>query len=494
MSGRLGNYWELVKAAEQARVTITKAQQKQIAGLYQEISDDLNHRLQRYNPDSLTYRWVKDYAQSLQKDSKRLYTVIKAGVADSLLQSAKAPVKAEQTFYSKLAPELSEHFSDVFSRVPQSAADELMSGGIYKDFSGLSERIWNYRKKYNRDIQTVIVKGIEAQKSAFDLAKDLEMYVDPKAAKPWNWNIVYPGVNQVVDYNAQRLSRTAVTHAYQLSFERATKDNPFVESYKWHSSHGARMCELCAQRDGRIYQKDALPFDHPNGMCTVTAVIPKSYDEIGQELGDWAAGKSDNPELDKWLGNSVAESKKRDIIKSIDIDDFELLADTHKISPEVSNVISNTIHEYEQAGGMYISEAKFGDFYDEMSGKPALFQVYPNEYGSININVNSRILAGMSIEEIDKKIASTAINLPSNLKEAIIHECGHAKSYYGKSISEIKEMNKNLLTKGVKGISKIAETDGAECIAEVEVLLSRESKVPPEAMKLYIENVKEANL
>jgi hypothetical protein len=100
----------------------------------------------------------------------------------------------------------------------------------------------------------------------------------------------------------------------------------------------------------------------------------------------------------------------------------------------------------------------------------------------------------MSIEEIDKKIASTAINLPSNLKEAIIHECGHAKSYYGKSISEIKEMNKNLLTKGVKGISKIAETDGAECIAEVEVLLSRESKVPPEAMKLYIENVKEANL
>ena len=301
MSGRLGNYWELVKAAEQARVAITKAQQKQIADLYQEIADDLNHRLQRYNPESLTYRWVKDYAKGLQKDSKRLYAVIKSGVADSLLQSAKAPVKAEQAFYSKLAPELSQHFSDVFSRVPQSAADELMSGGIYKDFSGLSDRIWNYRKKYNRDIQTVIVKGIQAQKSAFDLAKDLEMYVDPKAAKPWNWNVVYPGVNQVVDYNAQRLARTAVTHAYQLSFQRATKDNPFVESYKWHSSHSARMCELCAQRDGRIYRKDALPFDHPNGMCTVTAVIPKSYNEIGKELGDWAAGKSDNPELDKWL-------------------------------------------------------------------------------------------------------------------------------------------------------------------------------------------------
>lgn len=328
MSGRLGNYWELVKAAEQARIAITKAQQKQIADLYQEIADDLNHRLQRYDSKSLTYRWVKDYAKNLQKDSKRLYTTIKSGVADSLLQSAKAPVKAEQAFYSGLASglskhasdALSKHFSDVFSRVPQSAADELMSGGIYKDFSGLSDRIWNYRKKYNRDIQTVIVKGIQAQKSAFDLAKDLEMYVDPKAAKPWNWNIVYPGVNQVVDYNAQRLARTAVTHAYQLSFQRATKDNPFVESYKWHSSHGSRMCELCAQRDGRIYRKDALPFDHPNGMCTVTAVIPKSYDEIGKELGDWAAGKSDSPALDKWLlksddGNDTISINKQQPLK-----------------------------------------------------------------------------------------------------------------------------------------------------------------------------------
>ena len=347
MSGRLGNYWELIKAAEQARIAITKAQQKQIADLYQEIADDLNHRLQRYNPESLTYRWVKDYAKSLQKDSKRLYTTIKTGVADSLLQSAKAPVRAEQAFYSKLAPELSEHFSDVFSRVPQSAADELMSGGIYKDFSGLSDRIWNYRKKYNRDIQTVIVKGIDAQKSAFDLAKDLEMYVDPKAAKPWNWNIVYPGVNQVVDYNAQRLARTAVTHAYQLSFQRATKDNPFVESYKWHSSHGARMCELCAQRDGRIYRKDALPFDHPNGMCTVTAVIPKSYDEISKELGDWAAGKNDNPALNKWLLKSdnkdlqIANKESINPLEKLQQLKYNKLKNQERLSPVDQKILNS---------------------------------------------------------------------------------------------------------------------------------------------------------
>jgi hypothetical protein len=397
MSGRLGNYRELVKAAEQARVAITKAQQKQIADLYQEIADDLNHRLQRYDSKSLTYRWVKDYAKNLQKDSKRLYTTIKSGVADSLLQSAKAPVKAEQAFYSKLAPELSEHFSDVFSRVPQSAADELMSGGIYKDFSGLSDRIWNYRKKYNRDIQTVIVKGIDAQKSAFDLAKDLEMYVDPKAAKPWNWNIVYPGVNQVVDYNAQRLARTAVTHAYQLSFQRATKDNPFVESYKWHSSHGARMCELCAQRDGRIYQKDALPFDHPNGMCTVTAVIPKSYDEIGKELGDWAAGKSDNPELDKWLlksdnGNDTIGMSKQQSLKI----DLQLFSEKD-IKNQSSNSLNHAIGQYQKRinehNDKISNPEKYTTSWDSMSDEQqnGLIRHWEKEVRNFNQSIEDRI-------------------------------------------------------------------------------------------------------
>ena len=486
MSGRLGNYWELVKAAEQARIAITKAQQKQIAGLYQEIADDLNHKLQRYNPESLTYRWVKDYAKSLQKDSKRLYTVIKAGVADGLLQSAKAPVKAEQTFQSKLAPELSEHFSDVFSRVPQSAADELMSGGIYKDFSGLSERIWNYRKKYNRDIQTVIIKGIEAQKSAFDLAKDLEMYVDPKAAKPWNWNIVYPGVNQVVDYNAQRLSRTAITHAYQLSFQRATKDNPFVESYKWHSSHGARMCELCAQRDGRIYQKDALPFDHPNGMCTVTAVIPKSYDEIGQELGDWAAGKSDNPELDKWLGNSVAESKKRGIIKSLTIDDFKAANSGGKISDECLNEIARCV---EKADAKYDS-VHIAPIARTAEGQPVFQTVVENSGGwcETSLHINSKFFFDRPVKLINNDLTDSqklGHSVVRNIEEAIQHESIHEKLAHERNFAQYEALTDILSDVHISGISDTAYFNGEECLCETSVLLNRGDSVPKEAMDLW---------
>ena len=113
----------------------------------------------------------------------------------------------------------------------------------------------------------------------------------------WDWSKVYPGTAKKVDYSAQRLARTMVSHAYQQSFVKTTQKNPFVTKYKWVSSGGARMCEICAARDGVEYSKTDLPLDHPNGMCTFIAVIEDSMTDIADRIADWALGGSD-PELD----------------------------------------------------------------------------------------------------------------------------------------------------------------------------------------------------
>ena len=125
----------------------------------------------------------------------------------------------------------------------------------------------------------------------------LERYLKPGVTKPWSWRKVYPNSNQIVDYNTQRLARTSVTHAYQISFQRSTRNNPFIEKYQWHSSNSGRVCPLCLSRDGQLYEKDDVPLDHPNGMCIITAVISKSYEQIADELADWARGGK-NPALD----------------------------------------------------------------------------------------------------------------------------------------------------------------------------------------------------
>ena len=219
------------------------------------------------------------------------------------------------------------------------------------------------------------------------------------------------------------------------------------------------------------------------------AGLPEQHERMEKAGFTWKHGKA----AEKAARNSkkgFTSAGKNSTIKSLDIDDFEMMADVSDIRPEVYEVIGSTIKAFENQGGMYISEARFGEFYDAATGKPALFQVFMNANGLVDININSGILAGRSIEEINRKIADTPLNLPQNLQEAVVHECGHAKAYYQKTVKEVEAMNAALASSGVSGISIIAEMDGAECIAEVEVLLFRGQKVPEKAIQLYNEFVK----
>ena len=186
-------------------------------------------------------------------------------------------------------------------------------------------------------------------------------------------------------------------------------------------------------------------------------------------------------------GNALTGGGGSGIIKSLDVDDFNLMATSAKneILPKVAQVISDTIKEYEKGFKMHIMSFNFGTYYDRVTKKPALFQIDADYLGMTVLNVNTSLLGGKTLEEVNEMIRNTTSNIPRDLREAVIHECGHAKTIFRKSPAEIKKIYDDLKDKGVAGISDIAAMDGAECIAEVEVLLSRGENVPEEAMKLY---------
>lgn len=305
--GHIRQYLELAEESQRKRIEIAERQRRQIAKLYSDIANEFGHELHKHDKTTLTYRWLKDYAKSLKYRSKELYNDLQGIVKKGILDTAEAVTQSEVAFWSSLDKSVSERFKDVFSTIPQECADELMSGGIYKDFTGLSERLWNYKKQFDTDIGYIIQRGIIEKKSALELSRDLELYLKPDARKPWEWKKVYPKSKEMVDYSAQRLSRTSITHAYQMAFVRSTEDNPFIEKYKWHSSNnGGRTCDLCKERDGKLFEKYSVPLDHPNGMCVMTAVITKSYEEIVDELTAWS-NRTDNPALDRWLGENNLE-------------------------------------------------------------------------------------------------------------------------------------------------------------------------------------------
>ena len=211
--------------------------------------------------------------------------------------------------------------STAYSFVPADVVQAITMGKIYDGDWTLSKAIWSNTKKSQQDIHDIIAKGVLDNKSSYAIAKDLEKYVNPTAAKPWDWGKIYPGVRKKVDYNAQRLARTLVSHAYQQSFVRTTKDNPFFEGYKWLTANNHRVCPICQGYaedihvnglPAGVFTKDDLPLDHPNGQCTLSAYTEHNTDYIVNSLLDWAHGKP-NPDLDNFarsLGFPIDTVKK----------------------------------------------------------------------------------------------------------------------------------------------------------------------------------------
>ena len=406
-------------------------------------------------------------------------------------------------------------YSD-FNRINDRVLEQVLQRPWAEDGSNFSERIWGKQRpklvnKIHKDLVDCVSRGRNPNEYTEELAKEFKV-----------------GLNQ---------ANNLIVTEYNYFNERATQDcmkELDVEEYEILGTLDGATCATCGGLDGKHYPlKDAViginspPF-HPRCRCTTIPYFndeftqgkerayrgedgkthytkAKTYDEWkkefvkekGQDAWDLYEKNAKNEKVNKFAGEKYASAGENrftsksnsDTIKSIDVDDFELFASSksNNILPEVSKVITDTIKEFENQGGMYISEAHFGEFYDAETGKPALFQVFPNAYGLTELNVNSKILGGKTLDKINELIKNTPVNIANSLEEAVVHECGHAKAYYQKAASEIEEMNKTIKNKGVKEISKIAGKDGAECIAEVEVLLYRGEEVPEKAMELYNE-------
>lgn len=288
---------------ELARMQITKEQEVEISKLYHQTYLGLKKEMEKLSHSGTTSESLrKTYLNKLVKQLKGSYQSIGEGlekqIQKGMLDTAQAVVDNNSDWLKKAGLKV----EGSYSYVPQDIVSLLSSGKLYGEGWSLSKAIWGDSQKKAHDIDQVVAAGVAANKPAYEIAKDLEQYVNPDAKKGWEWSKVYPGTSKKVDYNAQRLARTMVSHAYQQSLLATTKHNPFVTGYRWRSAHVSRTCELCNERDGQAYSANDLPLDHPNGLCTFLVELSGSLTDVADRLGDWTNGASD-PELDKWYNS-----------------------------------------------------------------------------------------------------------------------------------------------------------------------------------------------
>ena len=311
-----------LREAEKVRSRLTVQQARHIKNLYsQAILQTKSWQKSLEGKDNISSVLRRQYLSNMENDLNTEMRKIGVNTEKTIHSNMLSTATAVCRDSNKLLFNFGINIQGAYSKVPADVVTAISTGKIYNSDWSLSKAIWKHTQKSQQDIHDIIAIGVAQNKSSYEIAKDLEKYVNPAAVKPWNWSKIYPGTSKKIDYNAQRLARTMVSHAYEQSFIASTKDNPFFLGYRWLTSGDHNVCPICMGYAGDIhadglpagvFPKDELPIDHPNGKCTFSVYMEENSKQIADRLASWVNGES-NPELDKFaesLGYSVSEVKK----------------------------------------------------------------------------------------------------------------------------------------------------------------------------------------
>lgn len=294
--------------AHHEKIELNKKTAKKIKRAYSTTAKQVKDRLATLknspinnSSDALKKMYLENLLKDLNKSIDALERVVQATILESTEAAGQIAVKASVEAMEKAGLKL--EVGKAFSYVPRQEIANILSGKLYGNNWSFSKAIWGSEKKTKEDLEKVVARGLAENKPVYDIAKDLEKYVDPSARKPWDWSKVYPGTAKTVDYNAQRLARTMIQHSFQTSMVQAQRYNPFCKGIIWHSVglHG-RTCATCMERDGQVFPVKDLPLDHPNGLCYFEPALD-SMNDIADRLGDWVNEGSD-PAIDTYIANA----------------------------------------------------------------------------------------------------------------------------------------------------------------------------------------------
>lgn len=302
----------LAKARLSAHKKVLKKQEKAIILAYnQAFKDAYFDLLNTHDTSSFTSNAAKTaYVNQLYKEMRRITAKYNQEVTARMAMYGADVIEHYLPQYKDT--ELFEQINKNVKKLSEDNIRMLVQGEIYKDGKGLSSRLWNATNasgdKIELAIQSCVARGLGAAETA-QIIKDFAT----EGHRTWDRKKIReklgPGYARKysggLDYEALRLARTTSTHLAQLSSINNDRVNPYSQGVKWKSAHAAgRTCDLCKERDGKIYSNKDCPMDHPNGMCYLECVMmidgkEVTPEQMAKDIGNWIKGEPNSGTMDK---------------------------------------------------------------------------------------------------------------------------------------------------------------------------------------------------
>ncbi len=322
----MSEYTDSMWSSRQESLRIMSDTDRKIADIYDQAYQDLADRAGKQKNGSLSERWQLDMSRSLEERMRQLNGDVTTTVLASVEQAGSLPGKANADWLDLVLAKCGktgsgDAFRSVLTRTSDEALLQVINGAAYLDSQSLSRRIWNNTTRARDGINAAIQQGIAQKKSAYELAKDLEQFVNPSAWEDYDWRKVYPDIPSWVrvtnvEKHAQTLARTSINHAYHLAVVETGEKNPFATRIHWELSpqhyerqilpQGADVCDEYADHDEGLgrgnWPFDRVPLPHPKCLCYQYAVVPQNMNQCADELRRWMDGEP-NATLDEAFAN-----------------------------------------------------------------------------------------------------------------------------------------------------------------------------------------------
>lgn len=208
-------------------------------------------------------------------------------------------VNATRALLSGYSPEVIGRSVAMFATVNT----EAVATTLARSFNGkvFADSIWEIEQGIRKTLAQTVAKGIAQGKSAFNLAKDVEPFLlmDSRSWSRYKREVdeIAQGVRgrrSRISFEAKRLARTEINHAYREANFIAADRAPWVTGVRWvlSGSHVIPdICDIWATQDihnlgSGVYPPLETPIDHPNGLCYTTnelvpiAELPRIIDQI----------------------------------------------------------------------------------------------------------------------------------------------------------------------------------------------------------------------
>lgn len=421
--------------SKEDRDKITEEREKKLYQSFENMRKQIDEQIQTMNfstvSEKVKRQQLEEIRHSLQNALQAHYNALESGLKNDMVNIGQSVLNESESFYKGLNMPIGMSITSF----PVEIMNNVVNGSVYQEKWYLSRALWgDYTEKLDQ-INEVISNGIGLNLPSFEIAKQLEQYVDPSAMTPSKTIVTHclqdPVTGKLyskdyvkrhpekdwtgfkekdskfrygkVDYNAQRLARTLINHAYQQNVVHQAQANPFATGVRWDASGGERMCEICEERDGKIFPVDEVPLDHPNGMCTFSVVTPDMM-EMSNVLADFVNGEPTeyDDKLYAWYNDRAVKPEQKPVKKE-----------------EKKERKTKAKSEAARATGEVKPKTKFdkdvNKWYNSQSDFKGLMQKIQSEFGSTQTDAvvayyNKHVLGIGNVATINSKSASSRLD------------------------------------------------------------------------------------